>query len=112
MSDKRAKLIARDQTAKIAGNLNERRQRSVGFVYFRWLDSGDSRVRDRHEDIADKVTAYGKGVYRWNHPPLNEKGEEILPGQDYQCRCTAVPVSQVEVDRNVKAGRTQPGVKR
>jgi SPP1 gp7 family putative phage head morphogenesis protein len=112
LSDKRAKLIARDQTSKLAGNLNEKRQREAGFEYFRWLDSGDRRVRDRHDEIADKVTEYGKGVYRWDYLPLDEKGVPVAPGQPIMCRCTAIPVSQAEVDRNKKAGRTAPGVKR
>jgi SPP1 gp7 family putative phage head morphogenesis protein len=108
----RAKLIARDQTAKINGDLTEQRQRSVGYEYFQWLDSDDSRVRTRHESIANKVTQYGLGIYRWDNLPLSDKGVPIKPGQDYQCRCIARPVGQDEVDENVKAGRTRPGVKR
>lgn len=108
----RAKFIARDQTAKINGDLNSKRQQNVGFEYFQWIDSDDQRVRDRHEDIANKVTAYGKGIYRWDNPPLSSKGVPIIPGQDYQCRCIARPVSNAEVEANQKAGRVTPGVLR
>lgn len=112
ISDRKAKFIARDQTAKINGELVKKRQMAAGFEYFQWVTSDDERVRDRHDDIADKVTAYGRGIYRWDNPPISDDGQPIVPGQDYGCRCNARPVSQAEVDANVKAGRTRPGVKR
>lgn len=112
VTDRRAKMIARDQTAKLNGQLAERRQKNTGFEYFGWEDSDDSRVRHRHDEIANKVTAYGVGIYRWDNLPLSSEGTPISPGSDYQCRCYARPVSQREVDENVKAGRTRPGVYR
>lgn len=112
ITEGRAKLIARDQTAKVNGDLAAKRQQSSGFEYFQWLDSDDERVRDRHEDIANKVTAYGKGIYRWDYPPLSSQGVPIIPGQDYQCRCIARPVLASEVEENQKAGRVRKGVKR
>jgi len=108
----RAKLIARDQTAKVNGDLSARRQTQSGFEYFEWVDSGDVRVRKRHETISDKMTAYGRGVYRWDNPPLSDRGTPIIPGQDFQCRCTARPVTRREVDANQEAGRARKGVKR
>ena len=112
VTSRRAKFIARDQTAKINGDLNKIRQQNAGFEYFQWIDSDDERVRDRHEDIAEKVTAYGKGIYRWDNPPLSSKGTPIIPGQDYQCRCIARPVSNAEVEANQKAGKVRTGVYR
>lgn len=112
VTERRAKMIARDQTSKVNADLSEKRQREAGFPYFEWVDSDDERVRDRHEYLADHVTQYGKGIYRWDDLPLSDKGEPISPGKDYQCRCIARPVSQEEVDENIKAGRTRPGVKR
>ena len=74
IESRRAKFIARDQTEKINGDLNAKRQTSVGFEYFQWVTSKDQRVRDKHREIANKVTAYGKGVYRWDNPPIGENG--------------------------------------
>lgn len=85
VTQRRAKMIARDQTAKINGDLASKRQQNAGFEYFQWVDSDDERVRDRHADISEKVTAYGEGIYRWDNPPLSSKGVPIIPGQDYQC---------------------------
>lgn len=112
ITEKRAKMIARDQTSKLTGDLNRVRQTAAGFPYFRWVDSGDERVRDRHEFLTEHVTAYGKGIYRWDNPPLSSEGVPIIPGSDYSCRCIAQPVSQEEVDENIRKGLTNPGVKR
>lgn len=97
VTSRRAKMIARDQQAKVQGELNKRKQVDAGFTYFRWVDSHDQRVRHRHREIADKVTDYGKGVYRWDDLPLSDKGEPIQPGSDYQCRCVAVAVPDFKV---------------
>lgn len=112
VTERRAKMIARDQTAKLNGDLNRIRQQSAGFPYFEWDDSDDERVRKRHDEIARKVTAYGPGVYRWDNPPLSDRGTPIIPGSDFSCRCIARGVTQAEVDRNVAQGRTRPGVLR
>jgi SPP1 gp7 family putative phage head morphogenesis protein len=112
VTERRARFIARDQTAKLNGDLAKKRQIDAGFPYFQWDDSDDERVRTNHSDIANRVTAYGKGIYRWDNPPLSDDGTPIIPGQDYNCRCTARPVDQREVDENIKAGRTNPNVRR
>lgn len=112
VTQRKAKMIARDQTAKIQGELNEKQQTGAGFEYFRWLDSEDRRVRHRHREIADKVTHYGKGIYRWDNLPLSDKGLPIKPGSDFQCRCVAIPVSAAEVARNQAQRKTAPGVYR
>ncbi|MFL1558586.1 phage minor head protein [Pseudomonas sp. O11] len=112
VTQRRAKMIARDQTSKIQGELAEKQQQNAGFEFFGWETADDSRVRDWHWKIANKVTAYGKGVYRWDNLPLSEKGVPIKPGSDYQCRCIAVPKSARQVKANQDAGRTAPGVYR
>lgn len=110
VTSRRAKMIARDQQAKVQGDLNEKKQRAAGFEFFKWVDSRDQRVRHRHREIADKVTAYGPGVYRWDNLPLSDKGEPIKCGQDFQCRCVARAITQSQVDRYVRDGLTNPGV--
>lgn len=112
ISQNRAKFIARDQTAKVNSDLNSRRQQNAGFEYFQWSDSNDQRVRDRHREIANKVTAYGKGVYRWDNPPLSSGGTPIIPGQDFGCRCVAIATSNQQVEENQRKGLTKPGVYR
>ncbi len=112
VTERRARVISRDQTSKAANGLAKKRMQSAGFEYYQWVTSEDERVRSRHRKISDKVTAYGKGIYRWDDPPLSDKGEPISPGTDYSCRCIARPVLESEVKANQKAGRVAKGVKR
>lgn len=112
VTSRRAKFIARDQTGKIQGEIAQRQQQDNGFEYFQWVDSHDQRVRHRHREIANKTTAYGPGVYKWSNLPLSQTGEPIRPGQDYNCRCIAIPVSSRKVEQYRKNGHTQSGVYR
>lgn len=112
VTERRAKFIARDQTSKVNSAVAQKRIMASGFEYFQWKTSRDNRVRDRHNAIAEKITEYGLGVYRYDNPPMSDKGEPILPGVDYACRCTQRPVSNREVERNKDRGLTAPGIKR
>lgn len=111
VSQRRAKLIARDQHSKIQGDMNRIRQVKSGLKYFRWLTSHDDRVRHAHRVAGDKVTKYGKGVYSWDDLPIVD-GVPTFPGQPIQCRCVAVPITEAQVERNKKAGKTDPAVRR
>ena len=92
---RRAKMIARDQTAKINGDLTKKRQVDAGFKYFRWQTVKDSRVGDDHEHAQNRMTKYGKGIYT-----LKDGAPEGWPGNADrpQCRCVAIPVRTSEVE--------------
>lgn len=79
-SDSRAKLIARDQTAKFNSDLNRFRQQQAGIEKYTWRTSADERVRPRHRALEGNVYAYGE-------PTGAEDG--LPPGQPVQCRCVA-----------------------
>lgn len=111
VTQRRAKMIARDQTAKVAGEINKQRQVNAGIKHFRWVTSKDSRVRDHHHVLADRVTKYGKGVYSWSDLPL-ENGVPVQPGGPVNCRCVAVGVPDFQVERNQQRGETNPEVSR
>lgn len=101
ITDRRAKLIARDQHAKIQGEVNKVRQEEAGFKYFRWLTAHDERVRHTHQVAGNKDVGFGKGIYRWDQLPKGQKGQPMYPGSEIQCRCVAiaVPTSQIEKGR-------------
>lgn len=92
ITQRRARFIARDQTAKVTGELTKQRQIDAGYEFFKWLDSGDERVRESHSKLAKMDVGFGPGVFRWDDLPTNERGEKIQPGSDYQCRCTSKPI--------------------
>ena len=81
VSRSRAELIARDQIAKLNGQIAEARQRELGITEYRWSTVGDERVRESH-------AAKDGRIFRWSDPPA-DTGH---PGQDFSCRCTAEPV--------------------
>lgn len=87
MSKRRAQLIARDQTLKAAGQLQEARQRQAGITRYVWTTSLDERVREDHELLEGTI-------HSWDDPPIVDRrtGRRAHPGGDFQCRCTAAPV--------------------
>lgn len=87
VAESRANLIARDQTAKLFGEVNELRQRELGITGYTWRSSQDERVRARHESLDGKLQ-------KWSKPPIVDPktGRREHPGGDYQCRCVAEPI--------------------
>lgn len=84
---RRAELIARDQTAKLSGQIQQAQQMDAGITEYIWYSCMDGRVRNRHREL------HGKR-FRWDDPPVvdEKSGRRCHPGQDYQCRCIARPV--------------------
>ncbi len=86
VSESRARLIARDQTLKANSQLTQARHREAEVERYVWSSSRDERVRDIHGELDGRT-------FSWNDPPVtNEAGEQNHPGEDYQCRCVAIPV--------------------
>lgn len=88
--DKRhANLIARDQTAKLNGQIQRYQQQDAGIEEYIWCTCGDARVRRSHRELNGKK-------FRWDTPPINSDGRACNPGEDYQCRCIGRPVFKKE----------------
>lgn len=86
VSESRAELIARDQTLKLNGEIARTRQQAAGVEKYVWSTSQDDRVREEHAALEGQV-------FEWSSPP--EPGH---PGEDFQCRCVAIPVGIEELD--------------
>lgn len=82
---RRAEFIARDQVAKLNGNLTQLRQQELGVKKYIWRSMHDNRVRPDHQE-------FDGNTYAWGDPPVNSNGDAYNPGQDYNCRCVAEPV--------------------
>mgnify|MGYP000312512985 CR=1 FL=1 len=59
VTQRRAKMIARDQTSKVSNSLARKRMISAGIKFWKWSTSKDSRVRDEHSKFANRVTKQG-----------------------------------------------------
>lgn len=90
VNKKHARLIARDQMAKLNADLTKRQQTDAGVEEYKWSDSRDGRVRPRHKHLNGKT-------FRWDDPPVvdTKTGRRAHPGEDYQCRCVALPVFNI-----------------
>lgn len=102
VSERKARLIARDQSNKVNGDLTRVRQTSSGIRAYRWRTVGDNAVRESHKERNGKVFA-------WNPADVGKRldsGEVMLdptkddvghPGEDIQCRCIAEPIIELDL---------------
>lgn len=84
ISKSRAQFLAVDQSGSILGQMTAERHQRLGIEKFTWDTSGDERVRDEHSALDGKVFSYDEP------PTIN--GRQVLPGEDYRCRCIGIPV--------------------
>lgn len=101
-----ARLLARDQLGKLNSALTRQQQTDAGVAEYIWSDSGDSRVRDSHHELNGKK-------FRWDDPPVvTPPGKPVRrchPGEDYQCRCVALPVFDISTIDVPASGRMKGG---
>jgi SPP1 gp7 family putative phage head morphogenesis protein len=88
----KAKFLARQETNLLVTKLKETRYLDAGVVEYRWRCVAGSKhhpVRPSHKILDGKL-------FRWSDPPITSAPDEPArrnnPGQDYNCRCIAIPV--------------------
>lgn len=97
-TDRRAKFIARDQTAKMNSSLTEIRHKDIGIEEYNWKNSQDERVVGNPSGLYPKGNK-GHGNhwdrenkrYSYADPPADGN-----PGNAFNCRCTAAPIIDVD----------------
>ena len=80
-----AEFIARDQTAKLNGQIQMAQQKDAGINQYIWSTVEDERVRQSHRELDGKK-------FSWDDAPVNSDGRKCHPGEDYGCRCIGRPV--------------------
>ncbi len=88
VSERHARLIARDQIGKLTGQITAERHQELGVKKFEWETAGDDRVRDSHLEFESQSRSE---PFEYDDPP-EEDGEAVLPGEPICCRCSASPV--------------------
>lgn len=97
VSYSRAKIIARDQTAKVNADFEEERNKKLGLDMYKWKGAGDERERESHLVLNNMLCRYSDPtVYSDDDGKTWKKRESIggfigKCGDDYQCRCLAIP---------------------
>lgn len=89
VSRNKAKFLARQETSLMITKFQQTRYQSAGVNEYKWRTVAGSPkhpVRTMHKALDGKI-------FTWDNPPIvDEKGNRKNPGQDYNCRCTAVPI--------------------
>ena len=95
----KATFLARNEVSLLMTTYKYVRSKESGADYFRWVTvvgTPDHPVRPSHLDLKDKIWAF-------DDPPLDWQLErKVLPGEAYNCRCSAIPIKkeQLALDDN------------
>ncbi|AUR88346.1 head morphogenesis domain protein [Vibrio phage 1.112.O._10N.286.46.B11] len=104
ISWRRAKLIARDQVAKINSAVDSERSQNLGIEYYRWSTSNDRRVSGDPSGkypkakvkcymISKADIGFGQGVYTYKHGADYAGESNLHPGASHiNCRCRRIPL--------------------
>ena len=114
MTQARAKLLARDQAGKLNGLITQRRQEEVGVETYYWSTAGDERVRGNpagpwKNAVPSHFVMNGKLCQWGDRTVFSEDGGKTWkkrfgkmpiahPGEEIQCRCTAIPNFSPQVE--------------
>lgn len=94
-----AQFIARDQVAKLNADLTQAQQKDAGVEEYVWRTAGDGvypngRVRECHAELDGKPFSWSDPPEMWYMTKGRGRvytGRHCHPGEDYQCRCIALP---------------------
>lgn len=101
-TQKIADLSGRSQIANLNSKITQDQQRDAGITKYKWTTANDERVRPCHQELDGQIIS-------WNNPPemwydTKSKGRIYTgrfchPGEDYCCRCVAIPVFDLDTLR-------------
>lgn len=95
VSKHHAEMIARDQVSTLNSELTQMQQRDAGVRQYKWSSSRDSRVRESHAEFDGQIFSWDdppEGWYSTKSRGIVYTGRKCHPGEDYCCRCVAIPV--------------------
>lgn len=83
----KARFLAHQETSLLLSKFRESRYDDIGIQEYKWSGAMDARERPDHRRLQGKI-------YRFDSPPVTnlKTGARNNPGEDYGCRCTAIPV--------------------
>ena len=98
VSKRYAQLLARDQIATLNAQITKLQQQDAGCRKYKWSTSHDSRVRDCHRSLNGKTFSWDDPPEMWYETKSGRvyTGRHCHPGEDYCCRCVAIPVFDLD----------------
>lgn len=82
----RAQLIARTEIAKANAALTQARAQMAGMTHYVWETMQDEDVREEHSILQGRI-------FSWDNPPEIEGEGAHHPGEIWNCRCFATPLT-------------------
>jgi SPP1 gp7 family putative phage head morphogenesis protein len=89
VSQNKAKFLARQETGLLIAKFREVRYADIGIDEYKWTTvkgTAAHPVRPMHKRLDGKVFSFK------NPPVVDNKGSRKNPGEDFGCRCTAIPI--------------------
>ena len=87
VTERRAQMIARDQTNKATSNLSRSRLMSYGVTKGRWMHTSSGKTyRDSHVEMDGEIYDIEQGCYDPGY------GDYIQPAELVNCHCVCIPV--------------------
>lgn len=93
-----AKQASKDQVARLNTSIEKSYCQDSGSDSYMWMTKNDSFVRDCHKSFHGKIYSWDDPPEIWHIGPGNVKimdGRRCHPGEDYRCRCIALPVFNI-----------------
>lgn len=89
IASRKAKFLAQNETSIMLAEYKKSTYKEIGFDKFIWKTIIDGRERDRHHELDGQIFSY-------DNPPYVDAGKTRrgLPGEDFNCRCTAIPFTE------------------
>ena len=87
VSQNKARFLARQETTLLLSKFRQERFTDAGVEKYRWSTSNDVRVRADHKELNGKI-------FTWDNPPIVDRatGRRAHAGEDFGCRCVAIPI--------------------
>lgn len=97
VSANKANFLARQETSLFVSKFRREQSIRAGVNRYKWSTSLDERVRPEDGSIytqgPNHKRLHGK-IFEYGNPPIvdTKKGRKAEPGEDFNCRCVAIPV--------------------
>lgn len=104
-SKNKARFLARQETSLLMSKLRQLEYESVGLPKYKWDGTMDEKERPDHLALQGLI-------FTWDKPPITNASEVAKgkpprrnhPGEDWECRCIAVPVLELSEVHDAEAG--------
>lgn len=86
MTQKRSLFIARQESSLLLSEYSKQQYLNNGIKKYIWSTSNDERVRKLHRELNNTIQEF-------DNPPIDDtNGKRHNPGENFNCRCVAIPI--------------------